>query len=636
MGSVYPMGSAPAEPAPPLISRILFTPRAQAVGTCALLVLNAIPVIGFLLYILSNSTNVPILDTWGFVPALYAFVVHGHVSLSSLWAPDGSARPVLWRILMLVVAKDFHFNVQLIKVLAVPCAVLELSVCYWAVRRTLGNGRTWQGLLLLLPITSILFGWSNWETILEEWNVQNIAAVAFALIAIMSVACIFAAANSRSKMLLALGIVCCLIASLLGEPGLLSWPACLVVSFFPWVRGRIVQRSCLVLAALVFFAIYLPGTASTPIQYDLLHLGSVIEFAVAALGNGILGMVDNQPALGVALAFGILQVVLCLAAMIVVLRTTPARREPYRIYIGLIAFGLGGALSIALARLDFGLATASSSRYVVTTAPTIIGLYLLCVRVYLDAHALHHRTSATRPIRPEGPGYVIVADDERPHTERRKETAFGSLGVIAALTMLLASGFADVDQYHFGSERNAYFTSLEDYACHASSATDGQLELFQYDPSGGEPGLDLLRVAIGELYEARLSVFSGTTCATLPSTGNVGTPIATPVATATPKATATTDVATAITATSATLSGTVNDNGLYANGGGTSEWYIRISASANGSSPTLFGENGFTGAASPSGTLRGLEHNTTYYFQVSVSNSHGTVDGAWVGFTTTG
>jgi hypothetical protein len=515
VGPVYPMGSTLDEPAPPLIFTILSPPRARAVGTCALLVLNGIPVIGFLLFILSYSANVPILDTWGFVPALHAFVVHGHVSPSSLWAADGSARPVLWRILMLVVAKDFHFNVQLVKALAVPCALLELGACYWVVRRTLGNGRTWQRLLLLLPITSILFGWSNWESILEEWNVQNIAAVAFALIAVMSVACMFAPADARSKMLLALGIVCCLIASLLGEPGLLSWPACLVVSFFPWVRGRIVQRSCLVLATLVFFAIYLPGTASTPIQYDLLHLSSIIEFAVAALGNGILGMVDNQPALGVALAFGILQVVLCLAAMIVVLRTAPAGREPYRIYVGLIAFGLIGALSMAVARIGFGLATATSSRYVVTTAPTIIGLYLLCARVYLDAHALHHRASATRPIAPKGSGYVIVADKERPYTDRWKRFGFGGLALVAALTMLSASGFADIDEYHLGSARLGYFTSLEYYACHASSATDGQLELFQYDALGGESGLDLLRSAIAELQDARLSVFSGTTCATL-------------------------------------------------------------------------------------------------------------------------
>jgi hypothetical protein len=89
---------------------------------------------------------------------------------------------------MLLVAQGFHFNVQLIKALAVPCALLELSACYWATRRTLSNGRAWQRLLLLLPITSVLFGWSNWESILEEWNVQNIAAVAFSLIAVMSVA----------------------------------------------------------------------------------------------------------------------------------------------------------------------------------------------------------------------------------------------------------------------------------------------------------------------------------------------------------------------------------------------------------------------------------------------------------------
>jgi hypothetical protein len=281
------------------------------------------------------------------------------------------------------------------------------------------------------------------------------------------------------------------------------------VSFFPWVRGRIIARSCLVLTAVVFFAIYLPGTASASLQYDLQHVGLVIEFAIAALGNGILGMVDNQPALGVALAFGVLQIILCLAAMIAVLRTKPPRREPYRIYVGVIAFGLIGALSMALARIGYGLATATSSRYVVTTAPTIIGLYLLCVRVSLDAHAQHPRASATQPVRHKGSGYLIIADSERPQTERLGWIGFGGLALLAALTMLSASGFADIDEYHFGSARLGYFTSLEYYACHASSAGDAQLQLFQYGPP------DLLRSSIADLREARLSVFSGTTCASL-------------------------------------------------------------------------------------------------------------------------
>jgi hypothetical protein len=46
---------------------ILATPRAQAVGTCAPLVLNAILIIGFLHLILSYSTDVPMFDTGGFV-----------------------------------------------------------------------------------------------------------------------------------------------------------------------------------------------------------------------------------------------------------------------------------------------------------------------------------------------------------------------------------------------------------------------------------------------------------------------------------------------------------------------------------------------------------------------------------------
>ena len=103
-----------------------------------------------------------------------------------------------------------------------------------------------------------------------------------------------------------------------------------------------------------------------------------------------------------------------------------------------------------------------------------------------------------------------------------------------------------------------------------------------------------------------------------------------------PNPTATTEVATAITATSAALNASVNDNGLYADDRETSEWYIHISTSASGSSPELVAENGFTGAASPSGTVTGLTPHTTYHFQVMVSNSQGTVDGAWAGFTTTG
>jgi fructoselysine-6-P-deglycase FrlB-like protein len=141
------------------------------------------------------------------------------------------------------------------------------------------------------------------------------------------------------------------------------------------------------------------------------------------------------------------------------------------------------------------------------------------------------------------------------------------------------------------------------------------------------------RKALGLAVLGAVLLLAG--CGASQSTGNVGTSTATPKAT-TSKPTATTEVATAITPTSAALNASVNDNGLYADHRETSEWYIYISTSASGSSPELVAENGFTGAASPSGTVTALTPNTTYYFQVMVKNSQGTVDGAWVGFTTTG
>ncbi len=432
----------------------------------------------------------PILDTWGFVPNIVNFTRHGQLSAVSLWAPDGSVRPVLWRLLLMLTASRFHFDVTVIKMLSLPLLLVEVGIFYWILRRTVG-GAVWSRMLLMLPISATVCAWSNWESFLEEWNVQNIAAVTVSMLALLAAGSAFSTDRRSMQRLLAC-VALCVLASFLGEPGLLSWPACIVASIFPWPRGRHAEGGLLIASALAFFVLYLPGTHAAPLQYDVHHPVAVLEYFVAALGNGVLGMVNNQPALSVATAFGVAEIAITIIVVALHWRRSSESKGDYRAVFGIIAFGYIGAASIALDRLTFGLASAASSRYVITTCPVIVGLYILCVGIAADGRA--------RPLIPV----------EGVRAGRYVRWVASSVALLVGLAMLGTSAFADLDENGLSGARLAYFMSLEYYACHAQSATNARLALFQYSPIAD------LREAIVELRSADLSLFSGAGCSSVP------------------------------------------------------------------------------------------------------------------------
>ena len=94
--------------------------------------------------------------------------------------------------------------------------------------------------------------------------------------------------------------------------------------------------------------------------------------------------------------------------------------------------------------------------------------------------------------------------------------------------------------------------------------------------------------------------------------------------------TATTQAAAAITASGATLNGTVT-----ANNGGTDYWFAYgTSQSALTKSTTQMGALGGTTATAVSAGLTGLTTKTTYFFQVVAQNPVGTTKGKVMSFTT--
>ncbi len=100
--------------------------------------------------------------------------------------------------------------------------------------------------------------------------------------------------------------------------------------------------------------------------------------------------------------------------------------------------------------------------------------------------------------------------------------------------------------------------------------------------------------------------------------------------TATAPATATA-VATLMTATTATLAGTVNPNGAD-----THTWFLwGTSSSLNGATQTAMQDLGSTaGNQAVSGSVSALAPSTTYYYQAVAQNSLGTTSGAIFSFVT--
>jgi uncharacterized metal-binding protein len=99
-----------------------------------------------------------------------------------------------------------------------------------------------------------------------------------------------------------------------------------------------------------------------------------------------------------------------------------------------------------------------------------------------------------------------------------------------------------------------------------------------------------------------------------------------------PTPTATTSAATSITPASATLNGTVNDNGFATTAsfeyGTTTSYGTTVAATTGGSIAAG------TGATATAVSLTGLSASTTYHFRVDATYTNGTVNGSDLSFTT--
>ena len=223
---------------------------------------------------------------------------------------------MLERLGLLVSAKFFSLDVQSIKLLSVPVGLLEAACAVCAFRWALPRSRLVVVMVVAYPVAAVIFGLNNWQNLLDEWNLMNLAAVALAFLAVLLVVQL-AWGGRRPLALLVLSMLVCALASFTGESGTLAWIICALLIWIPPTRCRLSEKLVFSITGLLFLVLYFAGTGTISSGHPLDHLGKVIEFALICLGNGIVGGAGGDLAL--ARAIGIGETVVALGVMIGVL-----------------------------------------------------------------------------------------------------------------------------------------------------------------------------------------------------------------------------------------------------------------------------------------------------------------------------
>jgi hypothetical protein len=283
-------------------------------------------------------------------------------------------------------------------------------------------------------------------------------------------------------------VLVCAVASFTGESGTLSWIACALVIWLPQTRCRLGDRLVFSAVGVLFLTLYFVGSRAIGSGHPLDHLAKVLEFALICLGNGVVGGAGGGLAL--ARGIGIGEVVVILVVLVAALAAPRLGGDrAIRVALGLMAFGVMGALATGVSRVQIGLSSAMSSRYVVLTAPVAIGIYLVTVRMLTIREASERRSV------------------------RRLRTAS-----LLGLPCLLAAGLSaiaivsDVKESRTSKDKSAYYLSLQEMACNPGAYSDKRLSRF--DHSGGlHPKQKAQLLAeIADLRRAKVSVFADDHC----------------------------------------------------------------------------------------------------------------------------
>ena len=334
-----------------------------------------------LLYVRLYGVNVFYADEWDLVPLLRESA-HGTLGVADLLAHhNGHVYLFPWSVMLLLGRLTGYDTVPLMYLVAASLLLTSLAV-FHAYSRSVG--RFPLACLIFLPVPLLLFSLRQHENLLWGNQITFAFAQTFSVLALYL---LFATTDGRRrKLAFPAAALCATVASGSAAPGLLAWPAGLLLLMIYPASGKPANRlfagAAWGLLGAGIWLVYLAGRGgSEPPPFAALgHPVAWAEYLITLSGGSLFWSE------GAVLTAGTLLVLLAGAALALILAFGKTGENAFWISLGV--FSLLSLVLIAAGRSGLGgeaFAQAGVSRYAAFSIPGVVALYCLLANLTLNA-----------------------------------------------------------------------------------------------------------------------------------------------------------------------------------------------------------------------------------------------------------
>ena len=332
--------------------------------------LSIIPAFLLLWYIALFGVNVIFWDEWEVIPLIQK-AMSGTLSFSNFFAQHNEHRILFPRIVMLALGGLTQYNTVADMFFSWILMCLTGLLIFYLYRKKFFLGSYPKLLLVFLPVSLLLFGFRQYESILWGFTCQM-------YLMIFGAVATFTLLELSKK--IDIWFILCLSSAILAtfsfSVGLSVWPAGLLQIFISEkrsLRKAVIWCFAGAVAFTSYFYGYVKPSHHPPLNYVLIHPLGAGRYFLTLIG---------APFSYDAVTAAVLGLVISLIAILVIVEGYNGKLlKGYGVWLSFILFVAISSAATTGGRAGFGVEQALSSRYTPLTVLGVVGLYFLAVSV---------------------------------------------------------------------------------------------------------------------------------------------------------------------------------------------------------------------------------------------------------------
>jgi hypothetical protein len=342
----------------------------------------------YLVYIDHYAVNSFRTDDWSVVPIVHA-ALHGHLSLSQLWAQKFESRLFIGNVVDVLFGFVDRLDLRSVLFFSAALLIASYAGLLAVLSKYLGRHLT-PVYVLIIGVT--WFSLADVENALWAFQVSWYLTLFFF---VMMLVAFFVPRAHRNPWFAVAAVLACT-ASLTTIQGFLCWPlgAICILWSRPWTRRVRTEIVVWLGAMVVTIAVYLPGYQSGAGNTCLVrtqctaasmvhHPGTALEFFLTLIGNVIPGYFSNTAnSFGIFVRFEVVGVLLLAVALFIIVQSFRHRASSERIPLPLLllVFSLLFDLTILAGRSGTGPAgVVANNRYVMPNLILVTGIVVYAI-----------------------------------------------------------------------------------------------------------------------------------------------------------------------------------------------------------------------------------------------------------------